>query len=136
MEEIAAADALSALGHPHRLKVFRLLMAHAPAGLPAGEIARALAMAPASLSFHLAQLERAGLLRARRVARHVFYAVDLDGMGQLVAFLTEDCCQGHPQICGYPRRDTACAPIGVRGRALAKPFPDTCLTMETPNDRP
>jgi DNA-binding transcriptional ArsR family regulator len=101
MEEDAAADALSALGHPHRLKVFRLLMARAPAGVAAGEIARALAMAPASLSFHLAHLERAGLLRAQRVARHVFYAVDLEGMGQLVAFLTEDCCQGHPQICGY-----------------------------------
>lgn len=135
MEEIDAAEALSALGHPLRLKVFRLLMAGAPTGLPAGEIARELAMAPASLSFHLAQLQRTGLLRARRVARHVFYAVDVEGMGRLLAFLTVDCCQGHPQICGWPRRDAGCPPASTRSDVLAKPLPDTCLTMEVPDDR-
>jgi DNA-binding transcriptional ArsR family regulator len=136
MEDLAAADALAALGHPHRLKVFRLLMARAPAGVPAGEIARALAMAPASLSFHLSHLERAGLLRASRVARNVFYAVDLEGTRRLVAFLTEDCCQGHPQICGYPRRDAGCAPKGGRGSAPVDPLRDPCMTMEAPDERP
>jgi DNA-binding transcriptional ArsR family regulator len=101
MEINDAVDALSALAHQHRLTVFRLLVAEGPNGLPAGEIANRLKLQPSTLSHHLALLERAGLLRSWRVERRIFYAVDVEGTRRLVAFLTEDCCQGHPEICGY-----------------------------------
>lgn len=101
MEELDAIEALAALAHEHRLKVFRLLIREGPNGLPAGVIAERIAVPPSTLSHHLAHLERAGLLRSWRVERRIFYAVDLEGTRRLLAFLTEDCCQGHPEICGY-----------------------------------
>ena len=101
METRDAVEALSALAQEHRLAVFRLLVREGPNGLPAGEIAERVAVPPSTLSHHLAHLERAGLLRSWRVERRIFYAVDIEGTRRLVAFLTEDCCQGHPEICGY-----------------------------------
>lgn len=68
--------------------------------MAAGEIAEALGISPSSLTFHVGLLDRAGLLRSWRVHRNVFYAVDIEGMRQLMAFLTEECCDGHPEICG------------------------------------
>jgi ArsR family transcriptional regulator, arsenate/arsenite/antimonite-responsive transcriptional repressor len=100
MEEIAAVEALAALAQPTRLRIFRLLVRHGRGGLPAGVIADRLAVAPSTLSFHLAQLERAGLLRASRAQRQILYAVDLEGTRRLLTFLTEDCCQGRPELCG------------------------------------
>lgn len=101
MEANAAVNAFSALAHPHRLAVFRLLMAAGPAGLTAGELAETLGLPPSSLAFHTAHLERSGLLAARRVQRNVFYAIDVAGTRALVRYLTEDCCQGNPEICGF-----------------------------------
>lgn len=102
MEDDHAIEALFALAHRHRLAVFRLLMRAGIDGLSAGEIAENQGVPPATLSHHLAHLERAGLLRSLRVQRHIFYAVDIAGMRRLMAFLTEDCCQEHPEICGFP----------------------------------
>ena len=51
-------------------------------------------------SFHLKELDRAGLLRATRQGRYIRYAVDVDGMRKLLTYLTEDCCQGRPELCG------------------------------------
>jgi DNA-binding transcriptional ArsR family regulator len=92
---------LAALAQEHRLRVFRLLVREGPIGLPAGEIALRLGVRPSTMSSHLAQLERAGLLRSRRDQRRIIYAVDVEGIRKLLAFLIEDCCQGHPEICGY-----------------------------------
>ena len=100
MNDDTAILALSALAQPHRLQVFRLLVRCGPAGLTAGEIARRVGAAPSALSFHLAHLERAGLLRSWRVQRNIFYAVQFDGVRRLLTFLTADCCNGHPEICG------------------------------------
>jgi DNA-binding transcriptional ArsR family regulator len=100
MEEKAAVAAFAARAQEHRLRVFRLLVREGPNGLPAGEIAERIGVPPSTLSHHLAYLERAGLLRSRRIERRIFYAVDLEGTRRLLAFLTEDCCQGRPELCG------------------------------------
>lgn len=100
MENPDAIAAMSALAHEHRLRLFRLLMRCGPSGMAAGEIAEAVGISPSSLSFHVGLLDRAGLLRSWRVHRNVFYAVDIEGMRRLMTFLTEECCDGRPEICG------------------------------------
>jgi DNA-binding transcriptional ArsR family regulator len=107
MDERNAIEALAGLAQEHRLRVFRLLLREGPGGLPAGQIADRLGVPASTMSSHLAQLERAGLLRSRRDQRRILYAVDLDGVRRLLAFLIEDCCQGHPELCGYGRGRTA-----------------------------
>lgn len=91
-EQIIAA--LGALAQSHRLAAFRALVEAGPTGLPAGDIATRLGIAASSLSFHLAQLERAGLVRARRAGRLIIYAADFAAMTALVGYLTENCCGG------------------------------------------
>lgn len=99
MDETQATQALGALAQPTRLAVFRLLVREGPEGVPAGEVAERLGVQPATLSFHLAQMERAGLLTARRRSRQIFYAADFAAMRALVGFLLDDCCHGRPEIC-------------------------------------
>ena len=99
MNTAECVAALAALAHEHRLRVFRLLVRNGPDGLSAGDIAEHLALAPSSLSFHLSHLQRCALIRPRRAQRRIIYAADLDAMARLLAFLTEDCCGGHPEIC-------------------------------------
>ena len=70
----------------------RLLVRQGDSGLAAGEIAAALGIAPATLSFHLKALAHAGLVRSRQQGRFVYYAVDFDAMNRLLGFLTENCC--------------------------------------------
>jgi DNA-binding transcriptional ArsR family regulator len=106
VETSAVARILAALSHEHRLGVFRLLVEAGPEGLPAGKIADELSLAPPTLSFHLAQLSNARLLRARQEGRFIHYSADFDAMNALVAFLTENCCGGIP--CGP--QPAACAP--------------------------
>lgn len=101
MEERTVIDALAALAQEHRLRVFRLLMLQGPEGMPAGRIAESLGVPASTLSSHLAQLERAGLLRSRRDQRRIIYSADFEGTRRLLRFLTEDCCGNHPEICGY-----------------------------------
>ena len=102
MDQTRAKQALGALGalaQPTRLAVFRLLVREGPEGLPAGEVAARVGVQPATLSFHLAQLERAGLLVSRRRSRQILYAADFAAMRGLVGFLLDDCCHGRPEIC-------------------------------------
>jgi len=113
METKEALHALGALAQETRLDVFRLLVRAGPVGLPAGNIAERIGVQPATLSFHLKELERAGLLTSRRESRQIYYALDVEGMRGLLAFLTEDCCGGRPEICaplattGHPARSRA-----------------------------
>jgi DNA-binding transcriptional ArsR family regulator len=95
METATAIRALGALAQETRLAIFRLLVQAGPTGRPAGEIAAALDIAPATLSFHLAQLSNAGLLAARQDGRFIYYSARFDAMNELVAFLTENCCGGN-----------------------------------------
>ncbi|WP_198670797.1 helix-turn-helix transcriptional regulator [Oceanicella sp. SM1341] len=94
-----AVPALAALAHADRLEAWRLLVTAGPDGLPSGEIARRLDIAPTRMSFHLAALERSGLACRRRAGREIRYAADYDAMRALLGFLTRDCCAGHPEIC-------------------------------------
>jgi DNA-binding transcriptional ArsR family regulator len=110
MESKDAIDALGALAQETRLTVYRLLVRAGPDGLAAGALAARLGVPPATLSFHLKELEHARLLRSRRDGRQIFYAVDYAGMRLLLAFLTEDCCQGHPDISAPA---AACKPRAV-----------------------
>lgn len=95
-----AVSLLTALAQEHRLKIFRLLVWCGPSGMPAGEIGSEVGISPTSTSFHLKELERAGLLQSTRDGRFIRYAVNIEAMRQLLGFLTEDCCQGNPEICG------------------------------------
>ena len=99
MEATAAVAALSALAHETRLEAFRLLARVSPQGLPAGEIAEALDLPPSTLSFHLAQLQQAGLLQSEREGRSIRYAIRVAGMRALLGHLTKQCCQGRPELC-------------------------------------
>ena len=98
MEISSATDAFAALSQETRLAAFRLLVRAGPAGLPAGEIARALGAAPSTLSTHLGLLQRAGLVTSERRSRRIVYRADFDGVGALMKFLMEDCCKGHPAV--------------------------------------
>ena len=94
MEMTQAVDALSALAQETRLKAYRLLVEAGPEGLPAGRVGEALDLPPATLSFHLAHLTRAGLARSRQDGRFVIYSADFQNMNALVGYLTENCCGG------------------------------------------
>jgi len=103
METTQAVQALSALAQATRLAIFRLLVQAGPAGMSAGSIGGKLALPAATLSFHLAGLTRAGLAQSRQEGRFVIYSADFEGMGRLLAYLTEDCCGGK-----------ACVPVPIR----------------------
>ena len=108
MEIRTAVIALAALAQETRLAVFRLLIEAGPGGLPAGLIAARLGVAPATLSFHLSQLERAGLIASRRNGRQILYAPEIEGIRRLLAYLTEDCCGARPELCGELIRAEGC----------------------------
>jgi DNA-binding transcriptional ArsR family regulator len=94
MEQSDAIAALAALAQENRLDVFRLLVEAGPEGLPAGNVASALKLAPNTLSFHFDRLRHAGLVTVRREGRLMIYAAQYDTMNELVAYLTENCCGG------------------------------------------
>jgi len=100
MNESRVVAALAALAHAHRLRIFRLLVRQGPSGMPAGEIAGRVGISATNTSFHLKELDRAGLLRATRDGRFIRYAIQVEGMRRLLSYLTEDCCQGRPELCG------------------------------------
>lgn len=99
MENKHVILALAALAQGTRLDVFRLLVAAEPEGLPAGEVARRLAVPHNTMSSHLGILSRAGLIRSERFSRSIVYRADLDALRGTVSFLLKDCCGGRPEIC-------------------------------------
>jgi DNA-binding transcriptional ArsR family regulator len=99
MEHPKAVTAFSALGHEHRLAVYRLLVEAGPDGLSAGVIAGRLGIPPSSLTFHTQALLRAGLISQRRDSRLLIYTADFEAMNALVGYLTENCCGG-VRSCG------------------------------------
>ena len=99
MEKEGTVLALAALAQSTRLDAFRMLVGREPEGLPAGEIARELAIPHNTLSTHLAILSRAGLIRSQRRSRSIVYRADLAAFRAVATFLLKDCCGGHPEVC-------------------------------------
>jgi DNA-binding transcriptional ArsR family regulator len=108
METKHAVEALGALAHEYRLQIYRHLVEQGPDGLSAGAIGEAVGLAPSSLTFHLQNLHRAGLIVQRRESRSLIYSVDFDAMNDLVGYLTENCCARSGESCA-----TACKPAST-----------------------
>ncbi|MBB4377262.1 helix-turn-helix transcriptional regulator [Bradyrhizobium sp. SBR1B] len=123
LSEPHAISALAALAQPTRLAIFRLLIKHEPVGITAGVIADTIGAPHNTLSSHLAILVRAGLLRSSREGRTIIYRSDVEGMRSLLAFLVNDCCDGHPELCDLVAADAVacCAPAPAKARPTKKP---------------
>lgn len=97
--EQQALDAFGALSQQTRLQMVRALVVAGPDGLAAGVVGEHVGASSSSASFHLANLERAGLIQSRREARSIIYSANYDALAGLVDFLMMDCCQGRPEVC-------------------------------------
>jgi DNA-binding transcriptional ArsR family regulator len=97
-----AAELLAALGHESRLSIYRLLVEAGQNGMNASAIGEKLALVPATLSFHLSHLSRVGLIKGRQESRFIYYAADYGVMQALLAFLTDNCCQGNACLPNLP----------------------------------
>lgn len=96
METKTVVTALAALAQDSRLAIFRILVQAGPSGLAAGKIGELTGIVPSSLSFHLKELARAGLVEAQQAGRFVIYTANFATMNALLGFLTENCCGGNP----------------------------------------
>lgn len=112
METIDATIPLAALGHATRLSVFRLLVVAGREGRMAGDIAQALSLPGATLSFHLKELSNAGLIRGEQQGRFICYRANFELMNELIGFLTQNCCGGR-ESCAPTAG--ACAPAQATG---------------------
>jgi ArsR family transcriptional regulator, arsenate/arsenite/antimonite-responsive transcriptional repressor len=117
MEKTAAIGALGALAQETRLEIFRLLVQKGFDGMPAGEIGERLNLPSPTLSFHLNQLRFAGLVTSRRQSRSIIYSANFEAMNGLVAYLTENCCGGRPELCA-PAAASECAPSCVPAQSV------------------
>jgi DNA-binding transcriptional ArsR family regulator len=114
MKNADAVAALAALAQDNRLDVFRLLVEAGPDGLPAGQVAAKLRLAPNTLTFHFDRLRDAELVTVRREGRSMIYAARFDKMTALVGYLTENCCQG---VSCVPT--AACKPAAKRAAKVS-----------------
>ena len=116
MKSSQVIAALGALAHEHRLAIYRLLVTRGPEGLNAGAIADRVGLVPSLLTFHLQNLQRAGLITQRREGRQLIYSADFVGMNSLLGYLTENCCGATadcapcvPASAARPRRSRTAA---------------------------
>ena len=117
MDESQALLAFAALSQETRLAIVRLLVRAGPDGLAAGAVAEAVDASPSNVSFHLKDLEHAGLVAARRESRSIIYTASYATLRDLVAFLMKDCCAGRPEICAPAA--AVCPPAKPRRRVSA-----------------
>lgn len=94
MTDEQAVQALGALAHPLRLKIFRALVVVGAPGMNAGTIQEGVGVPPATLSFHLKELTNSGLVTVERLARNYIYRAAYGEMNSLLGYLTDNCCQG------------------------------------------
>ncbi len=116
MDEIEAIGTLAALAQSTRLETFRLLVRNEPGGVPAGELARQIAIPQNTMSAHLAVLQRAGLVTSERHSRSIVYRANLATLRELTLFLVKDCCGGNADLCGPLIADLTpcCTPATVQ----------------------
>lgn len=120
MDESQAVAAFGALAQETRLRILRFLVTMGADGAPAGTVGRAVGASTSRLSFHLAALEAAGLVRSERVSRNIVYRADFARIGALLAFLLEECCARHPEVaacCGLGTRSPATEAAGALDRS-------------------
>jgi len=115
MKMSTAVAALGALAQETRLEIFRLLVQKGPAGLAAGEIGDRLGLPSPTLSFHLNQLRFAALVTSRRASRSIIYSANFKAMNGLLAYLTENCCAGQPELCAPDACAPATAVVQIQG---------------------
>jgi DNA-binding transcriptional ArsR family regulator len=115
MNERQATSAFGALSQETRLRIVRLLVQAGTDGMAAGAIAEAVDVSPSNVSFHLKDLEHAGLITARREARSIIYSADYPALTAIIQFLMKDCCAGRPEICA-PAFEKACCPPAKKGK--------------------
>lgn len=123
METKDAVGVLAALAQETRLAIFRHLVKAGENGVPAGSIAATLEVPGPTLSFHLKELERAEIITSRRESRQIYYGANYTGMRALIDFLTEDCCDGHPEVClasKQARTVRVKTAAGTRARPVAR----------------
>ena len=109
MEKTTATRIFESLASGLRLDVYRLLVRQGLQGMVAGEIASTLAVPPANLSFHLKALTQAGMLSVEQEGRFQRYRANIPLMLDLIAYLTEECCSGHPEQCADMRAASGCS---------------------------
>lgn len=115
MKTPAAISAFGALAHGLRLAIYRLLVERGPEGLSAGVIGERVGLLPSSLTFHLQNLHRAGLITQQRVSRQLIYSADFEAMNELVGYLTDNCCGRGSSEC-----TTACKPMSATAKSRNK----------------
>ncbi|RFB82363.1 transcriptional regulator [Rhizobium leguminosarum bv. trifolii] len=116
MEERQALMSFAALSQETRLHIVRMLVVAGPSGMAAGAVAEKAEVSASNVSFHLKELERAGLINQQREARSIIYTANYEGLGRLIRFLMEDCCAGHPQICAPAAEVAACCAPAPKGK--------------------
>jgi DNA-binding transcriptional ArsR family regulator len=119
MDRSQALANFAALSQETRLGIVQLLVRAGPEGVPAGAVADAVKVSASNVSFHLKELERAGLIVARREARSIIYTANYDTLRDLIGFLMKDCCAGHPEICGRALAEACCTPAKPKRRVHA-----------------
>lgn len=110
MNKETATKVFESLASGIRLDVWRLLVKAGLDGRVAGELASELDVAPNTLSFHLKAMLNAGLLSVAQEGRFLRYRANIPLMLDLIGYLTEECCAGHPEACGMMRAESACSP--------------------------
>lgn len=99
METNSATKIFESLSSGVRLDAYRLLIKKGANGMVAGEIASTLDIPPTNLSFHLKALTQAGMLSVTQEGRFQRYRANIPLMLDLIAYLTDECCEGHPEQC-------------------------------------
>lgn len=99
MDERQAIAAFAALAQEHRLRIVRMLVKAGPEGIASGTLAGEIGCSRNNVSFHLKELEHAGLVASRRESRSIIYTAAYQDLSGLIQFLMKDCCQGHPAVC-------------------------------------